>query len=89
MLKLILPILSLFIIINCTNSKDKSMPAESEVNQIKKDSGYALVNGLKMYYEIHGEGAPLVLIHGGGSTIQTSFGKILPLLAQHYKSYRC
>jgi pimeloyl-ACP methyl ester carboxylesterase len=61
------------------------MPAESEVNQIKKDSGYASVNGLKMYYEIHGEGAPLVLIHGGGSTIQTSFGKILPLLAQHYK----
>jgi pimeloyl-ACP methyl ester carboxylesterase len=38
-----------------------------------------------MYYEIHGEGEPLVLIHGGGSTIETSFGKILPLLAQHYK----
>jgi pimeloyl-ACP methyl ester carboxylesterase len=32
-------------------------------------SGYALVNGLKMYYEIYGDGAiPLVLIHGGGST---------------------
>ena len=38
-----------------------------------------------MYYEIHGEGKALVLIHGGGSTIQTSFGEILPLLAQHYK----
>ena len=38
-----------------------------------------------MYYEIHGEGMPLVLIHGGGSTIQTSFSKILPLLAQQYK----
>ncbi len=61
------------------------MTAKSEVNQIKKDSGYASVNGLKMYYEIHGEGAPLVLIHGGGSTIQTTFGEILPLLAQHYK----
>lgn len=85
MLKIILPILSLFIIINCTNSKEKSMTVKSEVNQIKKDSGYASVNGLKMYYEIHGEGAPLVLIHGGGSTIQTTFGEILPLLAQHYK----
>ncbi len=62
------------------------MTVKSEVNQIKKDSGYASVNGLKMYYEIHGEGAPLVLIHGGGSTIQTSFGEILPLLAQHYKA---
>lgn len=48
-------------------------------------SGYAPVNGLQMYYEIHGEGAPLVLIHGGGSTIQTTFGRILPLLARHYK----
>jgi pimeloyl-ACP methyl ester carboxylesterase len=43
-------------------------------------SGYAEVNGLKMYYEIHGEGNPLVLIHGGGSTIETTFGRIIPLL---------
>jgi len=48
-------------------------------------SGYAPVNGLDMYYEIHGNGYPLVLIHGGGSTIQTTFGNILPLLAAHYK----
>lgn len=46
---------------------------------------YANVNGIKMYYEIYGEGKPLVLIHGGGSTIQTTFGKILPALAQRYK----
>ena len=84
-MRIILFILSLFAIISCTNSKDKSMPAKNEVKQIKIDSGYAPVNGLKMYYEIHGEGTPLVLIHGGGSTIQTSFSKILPLLAQHYK----
>jgi pimeloyl-ACP methyl ester carboxylesterase len=36
-----------------------------------------------MYYEIYGKGNPLVLIHGGGSTIQTSFGSIIPLLAKH------
>lgn len=46
-------------------------------------SGYSPVNGLEMYYEIHGEGKPLVLIHGGGSTIQTSFGRIIPLLAKN------
>ncbi len=51
-----------------------------------KTSGYAPINGLNMYYEIHGDGPiPLVLIHGGGSTIQTSFGNLLPLLAANSK----
>jgi len=84
-MKIVFLILSVFIITSCTNSKDRSMSTKSEVKLIKKDSGYAPVKGLKMYYEIHGEGMPLVLIHGGGSTIQTSFGKILPLLALHFK----
>jgi pimeloyl-ACP methyl ester carboxylesterase len=43
---------------------------------------YAEVNGLRMYYEIHGKGYPLVLIHGGGSTLETTFGRILPELAK-------
>lgn len=46
-------------------------------------SGYAAVNGLNMYYEIHGQGRPLVLIHGGGSTIETTFGLAIPLLAKN------
>ena len=46
---------------------------------------YANVNGLKMYYEVHGDGFPLVLIHGGGSTIGTTFGRILPVLAKTHK----
>jgi pimeloyl-ACP methyl ester carboxylesterase len=46
-------------------------------------SGYVSVNGLRMYYERHGAGGtPLVLIHGGGSTIGTNFGRVLPLLAR-------
>ena len=46
-------------------------------------SGYAQVNGLRMYYELHGNGGmPLVLIHGGGSTIGTNFGRVLPLLSR-------
>src|SRR6266581_2704014 len=43
---------------------------------------YAQVNGLNMYYEIHGEGLPLVLLHGALSAIGTSFGKLLPDLAR-------
>ncbi len=48
-------------------------------------SGYSEVNGLKMYYEIYGQGKPLVLIHGGGSTIQTNFKLIIPLLGKNRK----
>lgn len=46
---------------------------------------YAPVNGLNLYYEIHGQGKPLVLIHGGGSTIETSFGHILPQLSRSHR----
>ena len=50
----------------------------------KQTSGnYASVNGLKMYYEIHGTGKPLVLLHGGASTIGTSFGRVLPFLSKN------
>ena len=49
-------------------------------------TGYAPVNGLQLYYEIHGPAnpgqPPLVLLHGGGDTIETSFGQILPVLAR-------
>jgi len=48
-------------------------------------SGHAEANGISMYYEIYGDGRPLVLIHGGGSTIQTSFGRVIPLLAPHHQ----
>jgi pimeloyl-ACP methyl ester carboxylesterase len=47
-------------------------------------SGYAPVDGLKMYYEIHGSGSPLILLHGGlGST--DMFSDILPSLAKNRK----
>ena len=45
-------------------------------------SGYSEVNSLNMYYEIYGQGKPLVLIHGGGSTIQSNFEKVIPLFAK-------
>jgi pimeloyl-ACP methyl ester carboxylesterase len=49
-------------------------------------SGYANVNGLRMYYEIHGSASiPLVLVHGGGSTIGTTFGRVLPLFAKTHR----
>lgn len=49
--------------------------------------GYADNHGLRMYYEVHGHAVPgqppLLLIPGGGSTIGTNFGHLIPLLAGH------
>jgi pimeloyl-ACP methyl ester carboxylesterase len=79
--------LTVLIFSGCNNSDHKAMISQTIDNETKQDGihGYAPVNGLKMYYEIHGSGAPLVLIHGGGSTIQTTFGRVLPIFAKTHK----
>ncbi|HEY2942790.1 MAG TPA: alpha/beta hydrolase [Vicinamibacteria bacterium] len=44
-------------------------------------TGYAKVNGLNLYYEVHGAGEPLILLHGGlGAT--EMFAAVLPLLSK-------
>ena len=45
-------------------------------------TGYADVNGLHLYYETYGSGAPLVLLHGGMLTIDLNFASLIPTLAQ-------
>ncbi len=53
---------------------------------MEKETGYAPVNGINMYYEIYGSGElPLVLIHGGGSTFETVFSNILPWFVASHK----
>lgn len=54
---------------------------ENTSGNLPLKKGTSEVNGIQMYYEIYGNGKPLVLIHGGGSTIETSFGRIIPLLS--------
>ena len=44
-------------------------------------SGYVPVNGLNMYYEIHGQGSALALFHGAMGTIDSCFAELLPALA--------
>ncbi|TDH23519.1 alpha/beta hydrolase [Segetibacter sp. 3557_3] len=61
------------------------MGASPTTGNTNKTSGFALVNGLNMYHEVHGTGAPLVLIHGGGSSIATTYGRVLPEFAKTRK----
>lgn len=46
------------------------------------DSGYADVNGLKLYYEVYGSGKPLVLLHGSFMNIVTNWASVIPQLAK-------
>ena len=49
---------------------------------VPTSTGYADVNGLHLYYETYGSGAPLVLLHGGMLTIDLNFATLIPTLAQ-------
>src|SRR5881409_720379 len=53
----------------------------AEGKETKAAGQYADVNGIKLYYEIHGTGAPLILLHGGLGAI-SMFGPNLPALAK-------
>lgn len=57
----------------------------SATDKLSMTNDYSQVNGIRMYYEIYGHGKPLLLIHGGGSTIQTSFDRVIPLFAKDHQ----
>src|SRR3954451_11205288 len=60
--------------------------SESNGQQIKpSDSGYAPVNGIKVYYEVYGEGRPLVLLHGAFMTIEGNWAQLIPQLSKTRK----
>src|SRR5689334_6404421 len=49
------------------------------------DSGYAPVNGIKVYYEVYGEGMPVILLHGAFMTINLNWSQLIPELAKTRK----
>lgn len=67
--------------VNAAVSADSSATATLQ----PAETGYAAVNGLKMYYEVYGEGKPLVLIHGSFMTIPLNWTNIIPLFAKDRK----
>jgi len=55
--------------------------AESATEPTPTKSGRVQANGVDYYYEIHGQGEPLMLLHGGLGSIDM-FGPLLPVLSQ-------
>ncbi|HEX5154844.1 MAG TPA: alpha/beta hydrolase [Parafilimonas sp.] len=60
--------------------------SQSNGQQIKSsNSGYAPVNGIQIYYEVYGEGKPLILLHGAFYTIDMNWGQLIPELSKTRK----
>ncbi|WP_165305016.1 alpha/beta fold hydrolase [Pedobacter sp. SYP-B3415] len=57
----------------------QSNPSQSPL--IRREGHYADVNGLKFYYEMYGQGKPLILLPGTLSGIGTGFGQLIPFLS--------
>lgn len=58
----------------------------SNAQQMKpSSSGYVPANGTKVYYEVYGEGRPIVLLHGAFMTINTNWGQLIPELSKTRK----
>ena len=58
----------------------------SSAEQLKPSkSGYAPVNGIKVYYEVYGEGRPIVLLHGAFYTIDMNWSQLIPGLSKTRK----
>src|ERR1041385_7012429 len=74
-LKPVLTITMLFFIV-CQSNGQQLKPAAS---------GYAPVNGIKVYYEVYGEGKPIVLLHGAFYTIEMNWGQLIPELSKTRK----
>ncbi|HLN53669.1 MAG TPA: alpha/beta hydrolase [Lentimicrobium sp.] len=75
-------ILALFaiVLVACTNHKENKINYGSNTAVGK----YADVNGIKIYYEIYGEGEPLLLLHGNSGSIE-NFTYQIPELSKHFK----
>src|SRR6476469_2807930 len=59
---------------------------QSNGQQIKpSNSGYAPVNGIKVYYEVYGEGKPIILLHGAFYTIDLNWEQLIPELSKTRK----
>lgn len=69
-------LLVVMVFVACTSNAQKMKPS---------NSGYAPVNGIKVYYEVYGKGEPVILLHGAFYTIDMNWGELIPELSKTRK----
>ena len=79
-MKKLFALISLLILVSCTNQKEVKIDYGSN----PAAGNYLDVNGIKVYYETYGEGEPLLLLHGNGGSIE-NFVYQIPELSKHFK----
>lgn len=74
----------IFLLTACSSPSSRKTTHESSELQ---GFGYIPVNGINMYYESYGraDGIPLLLLHGGGSTIESNYSRLIPLLENKFR----
>lgn len=78
------PVLGIVLAVSTLTFGQNKQNPSGGVGQKKVAGTYTDVNGIKLYYEIHGKGKPLILLHGGLGAIEM-FGPNLPALAKGRK----
>ncbi|WP_223834383.1 alpha/beta fold hydrolase [Spirosoma profusum] len=67
------------------NASTASATMATNQNIKPVESGFADINGLKMYYEVYGKGKPLVMLHGSHLAIPMNWSHVIPLMAKDRK----
>ncbi|MEU8899407.1 alpha/beta hydrolase [Nocardia sp. NPDC048505] len=74
--------LTAMLLSSCSEGSPASPPAAADQASADGKGHYAEINGGRIYYETHGTGAPLILLHGGLVTGEATFGAMVPELAK-------
>ncbi len=74
---------TIFIVCNISFAQLPDMKFKIHYGDNAKAGNYANVNGIKMYYEEYGKGAPMILIHGNGGSI-ADMGFQIQYFSKHY-----